>query len=98
MGVNDVVMVSACRTVIGDFLGALRDVPARHLAMTAGKAAVERAGIPADMIDEICMGQLYTGMQGSLPARQVGMRIGLPHRSGAVTVNQNCTSAMRALR
>jgi len=97
MGVKDVVMVSACRTAIGDFLGALKDVPARHLAMTAGKAAIERAGIPSDIIDEICMGQLYTAMQGSLPARQVGMRIGLPHRSGAVTVNQNCTSAMRAL-
>jgi acetyl-CoA C-acetyltransferase len=49
------------------------------------------------MIDEICMGQLYTAMQGSLPARQVGMRIGLPDRSNAVSVNQNCSSAMRAL-
>ena len=91
MGLKDVVMVSACRTAIGDFLGALKDVTARHLAMTAGKAAIERAGIPSDIIDEICMGQLYTAMQGSLPARQVGMRIGLPHRSGAVNVNQNCT-------
>ncbi|MGA2332158.1 MAG: acetyl-CoA C-acetyltransferase, partial [Syntrophales bacterium] len=40
---KEVVMVSACRTAIGDFLGALKDVPARHLAMTAGKAAIERA-------------------------------------------------------
>ena len=78
-------------------MGSLKDVSARELAVTAGKAAVERAGIPAELIDEICMGQLYTGMQGSLPARQVGMRVGLPHRSSAVTVNQNCTSAMRAL-
>ncbi len=49
------------------------------------------------MVDEIVMGQLYTGMQGSLPARQVGMRIGLPHRSSAVSVNQNCASGMRAM-
>lgn len=97
MSIKEVVMVSACRTAIGGFMGSLKDVSARELAVTAGKAAVERAGIPAELIDEICMGQLYTGMQGSLPARQVGMRVGLPHRSSAVTVNQNCTSAMRAL-
>ncbi|HYA02250.1 MAG TPA: thiolase family protein [Syntrophobacteria bacterium] len=96
MGIKDVVMVSACRTAIGDFLGSLKDVTARDLAITVGKAAIQRAGIAADIIDEICMGQLYTAMQGSLPARQVGIRVGLPPRSGAVTVNQNCTSAMRA--
>lgn len=94
---KDVVVVSACRTAIGRFLGSLKDVPARDLAITAGKAAVERAGIPADIIDEFCMGQVYPHMGGSLPARQVSMRIGLPDRSGAVGVNQNCTSAMRAL-
>jgi acetyl-CoA C-acetyltransferase len=97
MGLHDVVLVSACRTAIGDFMGGLKDIPARDLAITAGKGAIERAGINADIVDEICMGQLYTAMQGSLPARQVGMRIGLPHRSSAVSVNQNCTSAMRAL-
>lgn len=43
------------------------------------------------------MGELYTAMQGSLPARQVGIRLGLPDRSGAVSVNQNCSSGMRAL-
>src|SRR5512137_1367479 len=97
MGLHDVVMVSACRTAIGGFMGGLKDVPARDLAITVGKWAIERAGITSDIIDEICMGQLYTALQGSLPARQVGMRIGLPHRSSAVNVNQNCTSAMRAL-
>ena len=97
MAIHDVVMVGACRTAIGDFLGTMRDVPARELAITAARAAIERAGIPADIIDEITMGQLYTAMQGSLPARQVAMRVGLPHRSLAVTVNQNCTAAMRAL-
>ena len=90
MNLNEVVLVSACRTTIGKFMGALSNVSARELAITAGKAAIERAGITPDMVDEIVMGQLYTGMQGSLPARQVSMRIGLPHRSGAVTINQNC--------
>lgn len=97
MKTNEVVIVSACRTAIGKFMGGLKSISARELAITVGKAAVERAGISPEIVDEICMGQLYTGMQGSLPARQVGMRIGLPHRSGAVSVNQNCTSGMRAL-
>jgi len=95
--IKEVVMVSACRTAIGKFMGGLSGVSARELAITAGKAAIERAGITPDLVDEIVMGQLYTGMQGSLPARQVSMRIGLPHRSGAVSVNQNCASGMRAM-
>ncbi|AGL03899.1 thiolase family protein [Desulfoscipio gibsoniae] len=97
MEIKDVVIVSACRTAIAKFLGGLKDVSARELAIAVGKEAIARAGISADMVDEICMGQCFPGMQGSLPARQVGMRIGLPHRSGAVTVNQNCASGMRAL-
>jgi len=97
MGIKNVVIVGACRTAIGKFMGSLESVSARELAITAGKAAIERAGITADLVDEIVMGQLYTGMQGSLPARQVGMRIGLPHRSSAVSVNQNCASGMRAM-
>lgn len=97
MEIQEVVMVSAARTAIGKFMGGLKDVPARELAMTAGKAAIERSGVPAEELDEITMGELYTGLQGSLPARQVSMRLGLPHRSSAVSVNQNCTSGMRAL-
>jgi len=95
--IKDVVMVSACRTAIGDFLGGLKDVQARDLAITVGRAAIDRAGIFPDQVDEICMGQIYGAMQGSLPARQVSMRVGLPYRSAAVTVNQNCSSGMRAL-
>jgi len=97
MALKEVVIVSAARTAIGKFMGSLKDVSARDLAITAAKGAIERSGVPADQIDEICMGQLYGGMQGSLPARQVSMRVGLPHRSSAVSVNQNCTSGMRAL-
>ncbi|MDD3853972.1 MAG: acetyl-CoA C-acetyltransferase, partial [Syntrophomonadaceae bacterium] len=48
MELNEVVMVSACRTAIGKFLGQFKDVPARDLAVTAGKEAINRAGIPAD--------------------------------------------------
>ncbi len=97
MALKEVVIVGAARTAIGKFMGTLKDVSARDLAITAAKAAIERSGVPADQIDEICMGQLYGGMQGSLPARQVSMRVGLPYSSSAVSVNQNCTSGMRAL-
>ena len=97
METKEVVIVSACRTAIGRFMGSLADVSARELAMTVGKEAFVRAGIKPEQADEIVMGQLYTGLQGSLPARQVAMRIGMAHRSSAVSVNQNCASGMRAL-
>ncbi|MGI6429506.1 MAG: thiolase family protein [Syntrophomonadaceae bacterium] len=90
-------MVSACRTAIGKFLGSLKDVQAKDLAITVGKAAVDRAGISVDIIDELVMGEVYPHMQGSLPSRQVAMAIGLPVRSNACNVNQNCASGMRAL-
>ncbi len=94
---REVVIVSACRTAIGKFLGSLKDVQAKELAITAGQAAIERAGIPTDIIDELVMGQVYPHMQGSLPSRQVAMALGLPVKSNACNVNQNCASGMRAL-
>ncbi|MGR6836311.1 thiolase family protein [Syntrophomonas erecta] len=94
---NEVVIVSACRTAIARFQGSLKDVPAKDLAITAANAAIQRAGIPADIIDEIAMGQVFPHMNGSLPARQVAMAVGLPVRSNACNVNQNCASGMRAL-
>lgn len=97
MELNEVVLVSACRTAIGKFMGSLKDVSAKQLAITAAKGAIERAGIPADIIDELTMGEVYPHMQGSLPARQVAMAVGLPVTSNACNVNQNCASGMRAL-
>lgn len=94
---KEVVIVSLCRTAIGKFMGSLANVQAKELAITAGKAAIERAGVAPELIDEITMGQIYSHMQGSLPARQVAMALGLPHRSSAVNINQNCASGMRAL-
>lgn len=97
MTIKNVVMVSACRTAIGRFQGALKDVAARDLAICVGKEACTRAGIAADTIDEIVMGQCLPGMQGSLPARQVSKRIGFSDESSAVLVNQNCGSGMKAI-
>lgn len=97
MELQEVVLVSACRTPIGTLWGSLKKVQAKELAVAAGAEAIRRAGIPAADIDEICMGQILTALQGSLPARQVGAALGLPHRSGAVSINQNCASGMRAM-
>ena len=70
MEIKDVVIVSACRTGIGKFLGEFKNVSARELAMTAGKEAIKRAGIKPEDVDEIVMGECFTAMQGSLPARE----------------------------
>lgn len=94
---KDVVVVSACRTAIGKFMGSLKDISAKDLAITVGKAAIERAGITADVVDEIVMGEVYPHGMGSLPSRQVAMALGLPVRSNACNINQNCASGMRAL-
>lgn len=97
MSLNEVVMVSACRTAIGSFFGSLKDITARQLAITVGSEAIQRAGIPASLVDEICLAEVFPHGEGSLPARQVSMRIGMEPRSGAVNIHQNCASAMRAL-
>jgi acetyl-CoA C-acetyltransferase len=94
---KEVVMVSACRTAIGSFLGSLKSVQAKDLAITVSREAIRRAGIDAALIDEITLGQVYPHMQGSLPARQVGLAVGLLDSSSAVNINQNCASSMRAL-
>ncbi len=94
---KEVVIVSACRTAIGRFMGSLKDVQANDLAITAGKAAIDRAGIDPAIIDELTMGQVFPHGQGSLPARQVAMACGMRYDSTACNVNQNCASGMRAL-
>ena len=97
MNPREVVIVSACRTPIGKMSGQFKDISARDLALTAGSEAIKRAGVDPQIIDEIIMGEVLAAMQGSLPAMQVGHRLGLgPHATG-VTVNQNCASSMRAL-
>ncbi|MEA1961037.1 MAG: thiolase family protein [Bacillota bacterium] len=95
--IHEVVMVSACRTAIGKFLGQFKDVGGVEMATTAGKEAIKRSGVDPAIINEIVMGEVFQGTQGSLPARQVGLACGLPHSSGACVVNQNCASGMRAI-
>jgi len=93
---NEVVMVSACRTPIGDYLGSLKDVRANQLSMIAGAEAIKRAGIDPKMIDELVLGMCLHHGNGSLPPRIVAMGLGMDIKSSASEVSQNCASGMRA--
>jgi len=97
MEINEVVLVSCCRTPIGKFNGSLKDVTARELAITAARGAIERAGISPEIIDEICLAEVFQQGVGSMQARQGSMRLGMSVRSGAVNIHQNCASGMRAV-
>jgi len=93
---NQVVILGASRTPIGDFQGALKDLSAIDLAMTAVQSALERSALSANLVDEVAMGMIYKqGLKGN-PARQVQLRCGMPASGWAHTVDQQCASGMRA--
>lgn len=95
--INEVVMVSACRTPIGDYGGTLQSVRANELSKLTVAEALKRAGIEASMVDDLAMGMCLHHGNGSCPARIVAIESGLPDSSNAMMVNQNCASAMRAV-
>ena len=93
---DPIVIVGAARTPMGGFLGDLKDAPAHALGARAISAAVERAGVPADSVDEILMGCVLPAGQGQAPARQAAIGAGLPVAAGATTINKMCGSGMKA--
>jgi acetyl-CoA C-acetyltransferase len=94
---DPVVIVSAARTPIGGLLGDFASLAAWELGAVAIRAAVERAGVPGDSIDEVLMGNCLMAGQGQAPARQAMRRAGLPDSAGAVTLSKMCGSGMRAM-
>lgn len=92
-----VYIVSAVRTPMGSFGGALKDVPATQLGATAIKAAIEKAGIQPDMVDEVLMGCVIQANLGQAPARQASKHAGLPDKVVATTINKVCASGMKAI-
>jgi acetyl-CoA C-acetyltransferase len=92
-----VVIVSAARTPVGAFSGALSSLPAHDLGKVAIKAALERAGVSAEQVSETIMGQILTAGQGQNPARQAAIAAGIPVSSPAWGVNQLCGSGLRAV-
>ena len=94
---TDVVIVSAARTPVGSFLGALSTLPASKLGEVAIKAALERAGVAAADVDEVILGQVLQAGAGQGPARQASIGAGLPNETPAWSLNQLCGSGLRAV-
>jgi acetyl-CoA C-acetyltransferase len=93
---DPVVIVGSARTPMGGFQGDLKHATAAQLGATAIKAALERAGLAPDQIDEVVFGCVLPAGQGQAPARQAGLGAGLPYAAGATTVNKMCGSGMKA--
>jgi acetyl-CoA C-acetyltransferase len=93
---NEAVILSAARTPVGKFQGSLASLPATQLGAIAVKAAVERAGINPEEIEEVIMGNVVQAGEGQAPARQAGIHGGVPATVGASTVNKVCGSGLKA--
>jgi len=94
---SDIVIVSAARTPVGSFNGALSSLPAHELGKIAIQAAVARAGIQAADVDEVVLGQVLQAGAGQGPARQAAVNAGIPLESPAWSLNQLCGSGLRAV-
>jgi acetyl-CoA C-acetyltransferase len=94
---GDVFVVSAARTPIGRFGGALAETPATTLGSVAIAAAVERSAVPPDAVDEVYMGQVLQAGAGQAPARQAALGAGLSEKVPATTINRVCGSGLKAI-
>lgn len=94
---REVVIVGAARTPIGNFGGSLKDVPTRTLGAVAIKAAVERAGIKPEQVDEVIMGCVLQGGLGQNVSRQMALDAGIPIEVPTMTINKVCGSGLRAV-
>lgn len=93
---DPIVIMGAARTPMGGFLGDFKDATASQLGAAAIAAAVSRAGLPAQAVEEIIFGCVLPAGQGQAPARQAALAAGLPLSAGATTVNKMCGSGMKA--
>jgi acetyl-CoA C-acetyltransferase len=94
---KEVVIVSAVRTPIGSFMGALSTIPAPKLGAVAIKGALEKINLDTNKVDEVLMGNVVQAGTGQAPARQAAMYAGLPESVPCTTVNKVCASGMKAI-
>ncbi len=94
---SDIVIVGAARTAVGSFNGAFATIAAHDLGAAAIKAALERAKVSPEEVDEVILGQILTAGQGQNPARQAAMKAGVPQEKTAWNLNQLCGSGLRAV-
>jgi acetyl-CoA C-acetyltransferase len=97
MAGREVVIVGAARTPIGAFLGSLSTLTAPRLGAVAIRAALERAGVAPDAVDEVVMGNVLQAGVGQAPARQAAILAGVPHATPAWTLNKVCGSGLKAV-
>jgi acetyl-CoA C-acetyltransferase len=91
------VILSACRTPVGRFLGSLADIPATHLGAVVIAEAVRRAGIPPEEIDEVILGNVLQAGLGQNPARQAALKAELSEQTPGMTINKLCGSGLKAV-
>jgi acetyl-CoA C-acetyltransferase len=94
---DDIVILSAARTPVGSFQGALSGLDAPKLGSAAIAAAIERAQIVPDAVEQVLMGNVLQAGEGQAPARQAALGAGIPQSAGAVTVHKVCGSGMQAI-
>ncbi|MBP6394212.1 MAG: acetyl-CoA C-acetyltransferase [Giesbergeria sp.] len=94
---EDIVIVSAARTAVGKFGGALAKVAATDLGSTVVREALARAGVPADQVSEVIMGQVLTAGLGQNPARQTLIKAGIAKETPALTINAVCGSGLKSV-
>ncbi len=94
---DPIVIVSAARTPMGGFQGELASLCAPALGATAIRAAVERAGVPVDAVDEVFMGNVLAAGLGQAPARQAALQAGLSQATGCTTISKVCGSGMKSV-
>ena len=94
---NDVVILSGMRTPIGSFQGALSSFSGPQLGSIAIKAALAKAGVKPEEIDEVLMGCVLTGGLGQAPARQASLGAGIPNSVPCTTINKVCGSGMKTV-
>ncbi len=94
---TEAVIVAAARTAIGKFGGALAKIPAPELGAIVIKEVLRRAGVAADQVDEVILGQVLTAGSGQNPARQAAIKAGLPVTVPAMTINKVCGSGLKAV-
>jgi acetyl-CoA C-acetyltransferase len=94
---TEIVIASAARTPVGSFNGAFASLPAHTLGTVAIQAALQRAGVKPEEVDEVIMGQILTAGAGQNPARQAAIAAGIPASATAFGINQLCGSGLRAV-
>ena len=94
---KEVYVVNCCRTAVGSFGGSLKDTPATELGAVVVKEALNRAGVKPEQVDELMFGCVLTAALGQNPARQVGVKAGLPYSVPAYTVGMVCGSGMKSV-